>query len=235
MKVLIIGGSTDIGISLAKKLVDTSNEVIITYNKHKVDIPYIDCYKCDIRHEDEIDKIIRIANERFNNDYILINMASISMDNSILNKTKSEMMSVMEVNLVGTFLCNQIYSRYNSLGLIVNISSTDGIDTYSEYNIDYALSKNGIIKMSEILSHYIDNKIMCICPNWILSDSTKSINKEYLNSELLRIGQSRLILIDELVDSMISLIRKGYDERDNKNSEIIRIDIKDDKLWIERM
>ena len=112
MKVLIIGGSTDIGISLAKKLVDTSNEVIITYNKHKVDIPYIDSYKCDIRHEDEIDKIIRIANERFNNDYILINMASISMDNSILNKTKNEMMSVMEVNLVGTFLCNQIYSRY---------------------------------------------------------------------------------------------------------------------------
>ena len=33
MKVLIIGGSTDIGISLAKKLVDTSNEVIINYNK----------------------------------------------------------------------------------------------------------------------------------------------------------------------------------------------------------
>ena len=56
-----------------------------------------------------------------------------------------------------------------------------------------------------------------------------------MNSELLRIGQSRLILIDELVDSMISLIRKGYDERDNKNSEIIRIDITDDKLWIERM
>ena len=29
MNVLIIGGSTDIGISLAKKLVDTSNEVIL--------------------------------------------------------------------------------------------------------------------------------------------------------------------------------------------------------------
>lgn len=235
MKVLIIGGSTDIGIDLAKKLVDTSNEVIITYNKHKVDIPCIDSFKCDIRNEDEIDKIIRIANERFNNDYVLINMASISMDNSILNKTKSEMMSVMEVNLVGTFLCNQIYARYNSLGLIVNISSTDGIDTYSEYNIDYALSKNGIIKMSEILSHYIDNKILCICPNWVLSDSTRSMNKEYLESELLRIGQSRLIRIDELVDSMISLIIEGYNKRNDKNSEIVRIDIKDDKLWIERM
>ena len=39
-------------------------------------------------------------------------MAAISLDNSFLNKTKEEFLSVLTVNLVGTFLTNQIYSRY---------------------------------------------------------------------------------------------------------------------------
>lgn len=235
MNVLIIGGSTDIGINLTKKLVNNGDNVISSYNKHIVDIPSVDSYKCDVRREEDIDKLINIANKRFNNDYILINMAAISQDNSILNKTKSEFMNVLEVNLVGMFLCNQIYSRYNSNGQIINISSTDGIDTYSEYNIDYAISKNGIIKMSEIMGRYTNNKIICICPNWIDSDSTKSMNQEYLNSELKRIGQSRLIGVDEFTTSMIDIIKDGYFNRINNDTEIIRIDIKDDRLWIERM
>lgn len=235
MNVLIIGGSTDIGINLTKKLVNNGDNVISSYNKHIVDIPSVDSYKCDVRREEDIDKLINIANKRFNNDYILINMAAISQDNSILNKTKSEFMNVLEVNLVGMFLCNQIYSRYNSNGQIINISSTDGIDTYSEYNIDYAISKNGIIKMSEIMGRYTNNKIICICPNWIDSDSTKSMNQEYLNSELKRIGQSRLIGVDEFTTSMIDIIKDGYFNRIDNDTEIIRIDIKDDRLWIERM
>lgn len=235
MNVLIIGGSTDIGINLTKKLVNNGDNVISSYYKHIVDIPSVDSYKCDVRCEEDIDKLINIANKRFNNDYILINMAAISQDNSILNKTKSEFMNVLEVNLVGMFLCNQIYSRYNSNGQIVNISSTDGIDTYSEYNIDYAISKNGIIKMSEIMGRYTNNKIICICPNWIDSDSTKSMNQEYLDSELKRVGQSRLIGVDEFTTSMIDIIKDGYFNRINNDTEIIRIDIKDDRLWIERM
>lgn len=235
MNVLIIGGSTDIGISLAKQLVNKGYGVISTYNKHRVDIPLVETCQCDVRSEEDILRVISLANKRFNNDYVLINMASISMDNSILNKTKKEMMSVLEVNLVGMFLCNQIYARYNSGGLIINISSTDGIDTYSEYNLDYALSKNGIVKMSEIMGHYIDSKIICICPNWIDSDSTREMNQEYLISELKRINQSRLISVDEVTTGITSIVEDGYYKRMNKDTEIIRIDIKDDRLWIERI
>ena len=115
------------------------------------------------------------------------------------------------------------------------MSSTDGIDTYSEYNLDYALSKNGIVKMSEIMGHYIDSKIICICPNWIDSDSTREMNQEYLISELKRVNQSRLISVDEVTTGITSIVEEGYYKRMNKDTEIIRIDIKDDRLWIERI
>ena len=138
-------------------------------------------------------------------------------------------MRVLEVNLVGMFLCNQIYSRYIYNGIIINMGSTDGIDTYSEYSIDYSTSKAGIICMSKAISKCSNNKILCICPNWIDSNSTRSMNKEYLLEELIRIGQSRLIKIEELVIGIDKIINSNYE-----SGSIIRIDIKDDKLWIEK-
>jgi 3-oxoacyl-[acyl-carrier protein] reductase len=155
-------------------------------------------------------------------------MAAISMDNYFLDKTKEEFMNVLEVNLVGAFLTSKIYSKYIDDGMIVNISSTDGIDTYNEYNIDYATSKCGMINMSKNISMCTNNKVICICPNWIDSDSTRSMDKDYLMNELKRIGQSRLIKIDELNDGIYKIIN---DNRDG----IYRIDVKGDKLWIEKM
>ena len=234
MNVLIIGGSSDIGISLAKKLRDNNHQVIITYNKNYIKLDNIISIKCDDCLEDDIENVIKKALELFGENYILINLASVSMDNNFLDKTKEEFMRVLEINLVGMFLCNQIYSKYNSNGLIINMSSTDGIDTYSEYSLDYSVSKAGIIHMSKIIGMVSSNKIICICPNWIDSNSTNEIDKDYLDSELKRIGQSRLIRIDELIDSIYKIIIDNYDKR-NRNTEVLRIDIRDDKLWIEKM
>ena len=234
MNVLIIGGSSDIGISLAKKLRDNNHQVIITYNKNYIKLNNIISIKCDVSLENDIENVIKKALELFGKDYILINLASVSMDNNFLDKTKEEFMRVLEINLVGMFLCNQIYSKYNSNGLIINMSSTDGIDTYSEYSLDYSVSKAGIIHMSKIIGMVSSNKIICICPNWIDSNSTNEIDKDYLDSELKRIGQSRLIRIDELIDSIYKIIIDNYNKK-NRNTEVLRIDIRDDKLWIEKM
>lgn len=224
--ILIFGGSSDIGRSLAKYLINMGNNVIVTYNKHKVND--INSIKCDIRNEIEIEDTIKKVIKEHKRIDIIINMAAISMDNYFLDKTKEEFMNVLEVNLVGTFLTSKIYSKYIDDGMIVNISSTDGIDTYNEYNIDYATSKCGIINMSKNISMCTNNKVICICPNWIDSDSTRSMDKDYLMNELKRIGQSRLIKIDELNDGIYKIINDNIDG-------IYRIDVKGDKLWIEKI
>ena len=204
--------------------------VISTYNRNIFSLPGVEVYKCDVRYEEDIERVIKYGCKIFDNDFILINLANICMDNSIMNKTKKEFMEVLEVNLVGMFLCNQIYSRYVNDGMIINMASTDGIDTYSEYGIDYAVSKAGIIQMSKCIDKYTENKVICICPNWIDSDSTRLMNKEYLQSELERIGQSRLITMEEFICGFDKIINSKFNSGD-----IFRIDIKGDKLWVEKI
>ncbi len=230
MNVLIIGGSSDIGIELSKLFILKGYNVVSTYNSHEFKLDGVDTIKCDIRNEWEIDNTIKYCIDKYEKVDILINMASISMDNYFLDKSKEEFMRVLEVNLVGTFLCNKIYSKYIDDGIIVNIGSTDGIDTYNEYDMDYAASKAGIINITKSMSRCTNNKVLCICPNWIDSNTTKDMDNNYLINELKRIGQSRLISINEVINSIFNIINM-----DNKSGTIYRIDIREDKLWIEEM
>ena len=189
MRVLIVGGSSDIGISLAKYLKEKDNEVIITYNKNKPTVKDVDIIHCDVTNEEEIEKIIK----ELGRIDCLINMAAISRDNLLLDSSKLDFMDTLEVNLVGSYLTSKIYSKYNDNGMIINIASTDGMDTYNEYNMFYSVSKAGLIHLSKCLSLSTNNKVYCICPNWINSKSTREIDKDYLNNELQRTKQNRLI------------------------------------------
>jgi len=228
--VLIIGGSNDIGIAIQNEFLKQGYKVVVGYHINKSFNKDIDYYKCDVTNEFEIDNIINYCLEKYSKIDILINLANINLDNSFFDKTKEEFMKVLEVNLVGTFLVNQIYSRYIDDGIIINMSSTDGIDTGSIYSIDYSASKAGIITMSKIIKNSTNNKIYCLCPNWIDSKTTSEMNREYLKNELKRIGQSRLIKINELVDSLFKIINNNYE-----SGSVFRLDVKDDQIWMKKI
>lgn len=228
--VLIIGGSSDIGIATAKYLKDKGFKCIVTYFKHEIELAEIETISCDVCEEEDIERVIKYVNDKYEKIDILINMAAISLDNEIFSKTKEEFMKVLEVNLVGSFLTSKVYSKYIDNGMIINIASTDGIDTFSNYNLDYAASKAGLIALTRNLSLCTTNKVIGIAPNWIDSDTTREIDKDYLVSELARIGQSRLITISELADSIYNIINM-----DALSGTIFRIDIKDRELWIKEI
>lgn len=230
MKCVLIIGACDIGSNIAKYFINKNINVVIGYHnniKEKLNASYI---KCDVKKEEDIKNIIEYCISNYGKIDVLINLANINMDNSFLNKTKKEFMEVLEVNLVGTFLLNQYYTRYIDDGIIINFGSTDGINTGSIYSIDYSASKAGIINISKIISQNTTNKIYCICPNWIDSDSTNSMNKEYLSDELKRINQSRLIDIEEIIDVIDEILNNKY-----TTGSVIRIDVLEDKLCIETL
>ena len=229
--VLIIGGNSDIGIGLVKYYLDMDCNVVVGYHKN-IDIVYdkVKYVKCDVTDTDSIENIVRTMIDMYGNIDVMINLSCICLDSDFLDKSKDEFMKVLEVNLVGTFICNQIYCKYIDNGMIVNMGSTDGVDTYSRYSVDYSASKAGIINISKSISMCTSNQILCICPNWIDTSSTRMMDSSYLESELVRIGQDRLIKLDEFID--------GYDQIINgkfNSGDVFRIDIKGDKLWVERM
>lgn len=208
--VLVTGGSQGLGKSLVNVFVSNQYNVIIGYlsNKDKalklcdeVNGKYnVNCVakRIDITCKDDVKNMFN----EFDID-ILINNASLSIDNYIEDKSFEEFMKVVEVNLGGTFIMCK-YAK--NVKTIVNISSKDGIDTYSPISLDYSSSKAGIINLSRNLSlYYKDKKIICVCPGWINTESVMNMNPNYLNNEMKRIGQNELLDKDYVAKKIFEL------------------------------
>ena len=113
------------------------------------------------------------------------------------------------------------YEIMNKDSIIINMASTDGIDTYSIYNTDYAVSKAGIIQLTKSMSLCLqDIKTIALAPNWVDTESTREMNQEYLKKELQRIKQKELIPISKVVNMIIHIIG----DKNIPSGSIIRID-----------
>ena len=234
MNCLITGASVGIGKALAYKMGSLGYNLFLTYYSNQklceelkqelINKYGIECYtsKCDLHSEEEIKNIILKFKDKFGSMDILVNNASISHDSLIEDKTKEEFMDVLEVNVLGTFLMSKYaVSIMNKNGVIINMSSTDGIDTYSLYNIDYSVSKAGIIQLTKVLSLvYNDIRTIAVAPNWVETESTLEMNQDYLKSELERIGQNKLIEKEKVIQDIIHIIV----DKSIKSGSIIRID-----------
>ena len=87
-------------------------------------------------------------------------------------------------------------------------------------NLDYAISKAGIIQLTKSMSLIFSNiKTIARAPNWVNTESTMEINEEYLKQELKRIGQEKLIKVDTVTDKIISIINN----KNIKSGEVIKI------------
>ena len=231
--VLITGASRGIGASIALEFAKNNYNVVISYNSSKYEGEKVKEYieknykvkclmvKCDISSEIEVSHMVDLSLKEFRNIDVLINNASVSMDNDIMSKSKDEFLRVVEVNLVGTFLVTREVIKKCNVNTIVNISSTDSTSTYSKLNIDYSCSKAGVNILSKTFSLcYPDIKICTIMPNWVNSETVLSMNSDYLEEEMKRIGQKKLIDKEYVA-------RKTYEvvvDKFIKNGDIIRID-----------
>lgn len=231
--VLITGASRGIGASIALEFAKNNYNVVISYNSSKCEGEKVKEYieknykvkclmvKCDISSEIEVSHMVDLSLKEFCNIDVLINNASVSMDNDIMSKSKDEFLRVVEVNLVGTFLVTREVIKKCNVNTIVNISSTDSTSTYSKLNIDYSCSKAGVNILSKTFSLcYPDIKICTIMPNWVNSETVLSMNSDYLEEEMKRIGQKKLIDKEYVA-------RKTYEvvvDKFIKNGDIIRID-----------
>lgn len=233
---IVTGCAKGIGKSIALKLARNGYDIIGTYNTSlnqiqnlKVEIDRIgvnfDYYKLDVSSEIEIDNFYNEIKKKYGKIDILVNNAALSLDSEFSSKSKDEFMKVLEVNLVGPFLLIQIFSKIMDNGVIVNISSTDGINTYSKLNMDYSASKAGLINLTKSLALELENiKVYAICPNWVNTESIREMSPEYLEEEMKRINQKKLIEPAEVAEKLISVVNSNMD-----NGSIIVMEDKYDR------
>lgn len=217
--VLITGSSKGIGASTALVFAQNNYNVVINYNKSKQEALELKnslesfysikalTVKCDITKENEVQRMIKSIIKEFGRIDVLINNAAISMDNNILEKEKEEFMKVLEVNLGGTFLVTKEVLNRTKVSTIINVSSTDSIDTYNDLSIDYCASKAGINIITKILAaKFLNIKICAILPNWVNTESVRNMDPLYLEAELKRIGQKTLIDSGEIAREIYDIV-----------------------------
>ena len=181
---LVTGSSRGLGKEIIKKFAREGFEVIINYNKSEKDAYKLAdeigskarVIKCDISNEEEV----RDMFDQIDHLDVLINNAAIADDKDPLEKSALEFNRVLHTNLTGTFLVTKYAIEKMGNGSIVNISSTNGIDTYYPESIDYDASKAGIISLTHNFAKYLsDIRVNCICPDWIDTEMNKDMDETY--------------------------------------------------------
>lgn len=234
--VLVTGSSIGLGASIIRKYASMGYNTIITYNSHKDEAIELqkeinDKYnteslviKCDISKEEDIENLKNEIISKFNKLDVLVNNASIAIDTTFSDKIKENYMRILEVNLVGTFLVSKIMSTIMSNNSsIINISSTNGIDTYYEYSLDYDSSKAGVINLSHNLANYLSPKIRVntICPGWINTPMNKDMDTEFRKQEEDKILLKRFAEPNEIANLIYFI---SSEEASYINDSVIRID-----------
>ena len=108
-------------------------------------------------------------------------------------------------------------------GKIINIASTNAIDTYYPESCDYDASKAAVINMTHNLAnHFAPNiRVNCVCPGWINTPMNKDMDEEFRKKEEEKILLHRFAEVDEIANLVYFL---STEEASYINDSVIRID-----------
>lgn len=236
--VLVTGASRGLGRSIALKFAGNNYNIVINYNNSKDEAQELERYiknnykvevliiKADVSNEIEVKNMLNEIINKFNSVDVVVNNAGIAIDTIFEDKTIDNFHKILDTNLIGTFLVSKYASKYmleKKEGNIINISSTNGIDTYYPYSMDYDASKAGVISLtknlSKELSPYI--RVNCVCPGWINTDMNKELDKDYIEEETKKINLKRFAEPIEIANVVYFL---ASDEASYVNGSILIVD-----------
>ncbi len=182
--------------------------------------------KCDVSKEKEVREMIQKTIDTFGRLDILVNNAGVVFDIPIFEKTVAQWKRTLEVNLVGTFICSKYASEYMQRtggGTIINISSTNGINTLSPESADYDASKAGVINLTKNLAKELAPtiRVNSVAPGWVDTEMNQDLPKDFVEEETEKIYLKRFAEPEEIGKAILFL---ASDEASYITGSIIKVD-----------
>lgn len=234
---IITGSSRGIGAKTAEVFASHGYNVVINYVKDEESAQTIALkiqkeynvntlvIKCDISNEKEVLNLLEQVTTKFKTIDVLINNAAIAIDTTLEDKTIDNFHKILDVNLLGTFLtCKHIgtFMKKQGYGSIVNISSTNAIDSYYPYSMDYDASKAGVISLTHnfAIEYAPAIRVNCIAPGWTMTDMSKDLDDDFYKEECSHILLGRFAESEEIAKEIYHVaVESSY-----MNDSIIKID-----------
>lgn len=235
---LVTGSNRGIGKCCIEEFAKAGVDVVINYCHHKAEAEKLEAYikdkynvnvltiKCDVSKEDEVEKMVNEIVDNFGGIDILVNNAGVSRDSLLLDKTVKEFQRILDVNLIGTYLCSKYVGKVMlnaKKGKIINVSSTNAIDTFYPESCDYDASKAGVISLTHNLAREFAPfvAVNCVCPGWTKTNMNKDLSIEQIVEEKKKILLGRFAEPEEISKVIVFL---ASSKASYINDSIIRVD-----------
>jgi NAD(P)-dependent dehydrogenase (short-subunit alcohol dehydrogenase family) len=187
---VVIGGTSGIGLTLAKGLAEAGADVVATgrradlvksaaeeiraLGRKSLVVP------CDITDRASIEALHSAMEKEFGKVDILLNSAGMTRKTPTLDVSEDEWNRIMETNLTGTLLTCQIFGRKmieRKYGRIINIASVASGRGFFEVAA-YAASKAGVVSLTQTLAMEWAQHGVCvnaIAPGVFRTDLNKAL------------------------------------------------------------
>ena len=230
-KIIITGGATRIGASIAKSLASLNTKICIHYNKSKTSALRLKkdledlgtetiLIKADLSNHKQTQNLIKKAYKKMRGLDCLINNASVFENDNLDNFSDKSFLKHLNINLKAPAILIQNFKKLikNNEGCVINIID-QRVEKLTPFFFSYTLSKSSLAVLTKIsamkLAPYI--RVNGISPGPTLKNKRQSEKhfKKQWKSILLR----NKVDLDNICDGVKFLIK-------NKNitGEIINID-----------
>ena len=185
--VLITGGSSGIGEACVRLYAKRGYDVIFTYLKNtnralhlsqKLQEKYgvhIFAYQVDVCQDEDIKRLKAEITKDYDKIDVIVNYAGIARDSLFCDKTEKDFMEVLNTNLIGPFRIVKCLADLVRGGTIVNVGSTNGIDSNYSYSMDYDASKAGLHILTKDLAVALgpDIRVNAVAPGSVATEMVK--------------------------------------------------------------
>lgn len=175
--------------------------------------------KLDVFDEKSVNDMVESVAARFGRIDVLCNNAGITQSIGTFDMSKDDFMRIVNINLVGTFLCSKavapVMARRN-YGRIVNTSSVSAKNGGGVFGgSHYCAAKAGIIGFSRAFAKEVVKDgitVNCVCPGAIATDIRKGISDEKEKSLATGNPMGRIGTALEVADAIVFLASReaGY-------------------------
>lgn len=236
--VLITGGTRGIGEAISREFAKKGYDIIINYVnssekaqnlKQELEKEYnikVLPIQADISNEIEIKNMVDTAIKEFGKIDVLVNNAGIVIDREFEDRTVEDWKKTLDINLIAPFVLTKLVGKEmmkQKSGSIINISSTNGLNTYYPTSVDYDASKSGLISLTYDsavqFAPYV--RVNCIAPGWVNTEMNKELPEDFVKEETERILVKRFAEPKEIAKVATFL---ASEDASFINSTVIKVD-----------